>query len=272
MIKKERKPRKKRLRKVNLSKLMRISFLPSVFTLFNLFLGFAALKNIINQNYVEASYLIVISVIMDGFDGTVARLTKTESDFGMQLDSLVDAISFGLVPSFLIYSWGFTNPISEKLLGQNYGKLGLVVGFIYVSAGVIRLARFNVFKNVDAFPSNIFIGLPIPGAALSIISFVLFMDKYIPTRPNFFYVIFAVFSLIIAYLMISNIKFRTVKNIDSKHSLIALFILASIISSAILFPKEAIPAITLSYLLSPIFFVIFSKKKNISKANEVEDI
>ena len=64
---------------------------------------------------------------MDGFDGTVARLTNTESDFGMQLDSLVDSISFGLVPAFFIYSWGFTNPSMTKLIGPNFGKLGLVV-------------------------------------------------------------------------------------------------------------------------------------------------
>ncbi len=265
MIKKEKKPRKRRLRKVNLSKLTGISFLPSVFTLFNLFLGFAALKNIINNNYTEAAYLIVISVIMDGFDGTVARLTKTESDFGMQLDSLVDAVSFGLVPGFFIYLWGFTNnPSTFELIGKNFGKIGLVVGFLYVSAGVIRLARFNVFKNADAFPSNVFIGLPIPGAALSILSFVLFTDEYIKTKPNYFFIIFAIYSLIIAYLMISNVKYRTVKKINSKHSLVALFILASIIGSAIIFPKVTIPAMTFLYLTSPILFAIFSKK-NIKK-------
>ena len=98
-------------------------------------------------------------------------------------------------------------------------------------------------------------------AALSILSFVLFMDKYLPERPNYFYIFFAVYSLIVAYLMISNVKYRTVKNINSKHSLLALFILASIIGSSILFPKEAIPAITIFYLISPILFAIFSKKK-----------
>jgi len=271
MIKKEKKGKKKRLRRVNLSKLMGISFLPSVFTLFNLFLGFTALKNIIEHHFVEAAYLITISVVMDGFDGTVARLTKTESDFGMNLDSLVDAISFGLVPAFLIYSWGFGTPVSEKIIGQNFGKLGLVVGFIYVSAGVIRLARFNVLKNAKAFPSNIFVGLPIPGAALAILSVVLFSEKYLPSsKPVYFYLIFALYSLIVAYLMISNVKYRTVKKINAKHSLIALFILASIIASAILFPKEAIPAITLFYLTSPILYAIFSKKKD-SDDNTVEE-
>jgi CDP-diacylglycerol--serine O-phosphatidyltransferase len=270
MIKKEKKPKKKKLRRVNLSRLMGISFLPSVFTLFNLFLGFAALKNIITHNYVMAAYLIVISVIMDGFDGTVARLTKTESDFGMQLDSLVDSISFGLVPAFLIYSWGFTNNITNNAIKINYGKLGIVVGFIYVSAGVIRLARFNVYKNANAFPSNVFIGLPIPGAALAILSIVLFSEKYLSTKPNYFHVFFAVYSLIVAYLMISNVKYRTVKKINSKHSLLALFILASIIASAILFPNEAIPTITSLYLISPVLFAIFSKRsENVS--DELED-
>ena len=272
MVTKEKKPRRKRLRKVNLSKLTGISFLPSVFTLFNLFLGFAALKSIITHNFTNAAYLITISVVMDGFDGTVARLTKTESDFGMQLDSLVDSISFGLVPAFLIYLWGFGNPVSQKLLGLNYDKLGIVVGFIYVSAGVIRLARFNVYKNAGASPSNIFIGLPIPGAALSILSVVIFMDKYIPNRPDLFYPIFALYSLIVSYLMISTVKYRTLKKIDAKHSHKALFIIASIIAMAILFPKETIPLITSLYLISPALFAIFSKKKKGDSDTESDEI
>ena len=102
--------KRKRIRKrSSISALTRISFLPSVFTMLNLFLGYQALIYIIGakQNFKIAIYYITASVIMDGFDGTIARLTKTESNFGVQLDSLVDAVTFGLVTSMLAFEWGF---------------------------------------------------------------------------------------------------------------------------------------------------------------------
>jgi CDP-diacylglycerol--serine O-phosphatidyltransferase len=233
--------------------------LPSVFTTFNLFLGYTALLHILKENYITAIYLVTLSMVMDGFDGTIARLTKTESNFGMQLDSLVDAVSFGLVTSIFIYKWGF--PLF-------YPQLGKVAGFIFLSAGVIRLARFNVYKEVKAYPSNIFIGLPIPLAALSVLSVGL-LFKGQPMR-EWESLLFAAFCIIVGVLMISNVKYRTLKRIDPRYSLLVLFILACLVAFTIMFPTRTIPMITGLYLVSPIIFFIIGKFKKPKKPPEME--
>ncbi len=205
---------------------------------------------IFKENWEIAVYLIAGSVVMDGFDGTVARLTKTESNFGVQLDSLVDAVSFGLVPATLIYYWGFH---------MGHPQIGKVIGFMYLSAGVIRLARFNVLKEIDAFPSNVFVGIPIPLGALSICSVVLiFKNRLVNTEAIF---IFGGFVMLVAFLMISTIKYRAMKKINSKYNLLILLILAIVVAFTINFPSYTIPVITLIYLISPLFFFIYFKIK-----------
>jgi CDP-diacylglycerol--serine O-phosphatidyltransferase len=211
---------------------------------------------IIRRNFITAAYLIILGVVMDGFDGTIARLTKTESLFGMHLDSLVDAITFGLVPAVLIYIWGF------QAINVQFGK---IISFIFLSAGVIRLARFNVYKEADAFPPNIFIGLPIPIAAMSIISVVLYFE--VPPTEKIYTTLFTVFIFIIAFLMISNIKYRTLKKIKAKYSLLVLFVLATIIAFSILYPSHTIPLLSFLYLISPIFFWFFNKLKRKKKTS-----
>jgi CDP-diacylglycerol--serine O-phosphatidyltransferase len=228
-----------------------VSFLPSLFTLFSLFLGYLALMQIIKgdvKNFINACYLLTGSVIMDGFDGTVARLTKTESNFGMQLDSLVDAVTFGMVPAVMIYIWGFK---------AGFPQIGKVIGFIYLSAGVIRLARFNVLKEVKAFPENIFVGLPIPLGALSVCSVVLIVKQ--PLSRELDILIFSLFTILIAFLMISKVKYRTMKKLKSKNNLLILLFLAAGVAFAINFPHYTIPAISLVYMVSPVFFFIANK-------------
>lgn len=188
-------------------------------------------------------------MILDGFDGTIARLTKTESNFGMHLDSLVDAISFGLVVSVFIYIWGFQGM---------YSQIGKIVSFIYLSAGVIRLARFNIFTQVKAYPSHIFIGVPIPLAALSILSVILIFKE--PLEDKLAVILFSSYVIIISFLMISNIKYRTLKRINSKNSLLALFILAILVAFAIMYPSYTVPVISFLYISSPLLFY-FSRKK-----------
>ena len=240
--------RGKRRRRVNIAKLTKISFLPSIFTIFSLFLGYLALLQIIKGNFIQAVYLIGGSVVLDGFDGTVARLTNTESNFGVQLDSLVDAVTFGFVTSVLIYIWGFQS---------GYPQIGKVIGFIFLSAGVIRLARFNVLKEADAFPSNVFVGLPIPLAALAIASAVLLFQKPLENRVEI--IAFSIYVILIAFLMISSIKYRTMKKLKSKNNLLILLFLAVAIAFAINFPRYAIPVITFLYIISPIFFYFYYK-------------
>jgi CDP-diacylglycerol--serine O-phosphatidyltransferase len=209
-----------------------------------------ALLQILKENYLNAVYLVTLGVVMDGFDGTIARLTKTESNFGMQLDSLVDAVTFGLVTSVFIYKWGFH-------LG--HPQMGKVIGFIYLSAGVIRLARFNVYKEVEAFPPNLFIGIPIPVAAMSVMSvFLVFRTPPVTQLETW---LFAGFCILVSFLMISNIKYRTMKRVNPKHSLLVLFILAIMVASTIMYPGYTIPFICSLYLASPLFFFIFNRSR-----------
>jgi len=255
--------KKVKQKKTNISKLLSISFLPSVFTILNLLFGFLALVQIVNEKYRIAVYLILASMIMDAFDGTIARLTKTESDFGVQLDSLVDAISFGLTTSFLIYFWGFKN---------NYSDIGKIIAFFFLSAGVIRLARFNVFKEVKKYPSNIFVGLPIPSAALAVSSFVLIFEKRLENKLVI--LIFALFSIVVSYLMISNIKYKTIKKLKLKNSLFFLLLIAFVLSLVIIFPTYTIPFISMVFLFNPIIFPFIDKlttkkKKKKSKLKNI---
>jgi CDP-diacylglycerol--serine O-phosphatidyltransferase len=237
----------KKQRKVNIAKLTKISFLPSIFTLSSLFLGYLALIQVFKGRFSTAVFLITGSVILDGFDGTIARLTKTESNFGVQLDSLVDAVTFGAVTSILIYRWGYQGEFSQ---------VGKVIGFIFLSAGIIRLARFNVLKEAETYVANVFIGLPIPLAALSMGSMVLLREKLTGTYDV---ILFSVYAILVAFLMISNIKYRTMKRINSKNNLVVLFSLAIAIALLINFPYYTIPMVSFLYLISPIFSSFLDK-------------
>lgn len=209
---------------------------------------------IVDRKFFNAVYLITVSVILDGFDGTVARLTKTESNFGMQLDSLVDGVTFGLVPAVMIYFWGFKAG-NAAIVGLP--QIGKVIGFIFLAAGVIRLARFNVLKEVDAFPSNIFVGLPIPLGALSIASMVLIVKA--PLTELLPILGFSLYVLLVAILMVSTIKYRTMKKFKSKYNLLILLTLAIVIAVGINFPRYTLPVITALYLVSPVFFWLYYK-------------
>ena len=247
-----KKMKRKRISRPKLSSLTRISFLPSLFTMLNLFLGYKALIYIIGpkQNFKTAIYYITASVIMDGFDGTIARLTNTESNFGMQLDSLVDAVTFGLVTSMLAFKWGFQ---------AGFTQIGSIVSFVFLSAGLIRLARFNVFKEAQAFPANIFIGMPIPTAALSVCSVVLVFGGKPPLSWAGI-VIFSLYVILISLLMISNVKYRTVKKLVFKNSLKTLFLIALVVGCLVIFPDVTIPILTLSYMISPLPLLFFNRK------------
>lgn len=211
-------------------------------------MGFLALLEIFKGRFENAVLFMCGSVLLDGFDGTVARLTKTESNFGVQLDSLVDAVTFGLVTSVLIYMWGFqnTNP-----------PIGKVIGFVFLSAGVIRLARFNVLKEANAQSSNVFVGLPIPLGALAIASVVLVFET--PLEDQSHITIFAFYVLLVSLLMVSSIRYRTMKKMSSKNNLLVLFLAAIVIAIAFFFPTYTIPTLTLLYMISPLFFYVYNK-------------
>ncbi|MEN8221927.1 MAG: CDP-diacylglycerol--serine O-phosphatidyltransferase [Acidobacteriota bacterium] len=248
--------KKKRIKRVSISRLTRFSFLPSLFSLLSLFAGFLAVFQIFKEDFSKAIFLIMASAVLDGLDGTVARLTNTESNFGVQLDSLVDAMAFGVSTSFLIYKWGFT---------PEFHQFGKVVAFIFLSAGIIRLARFNVIKEADVVPSDIFIGLPIPIGAISIASVVLYFGKPI-TSPQWT-IVFSFFVIMISFLMISNVKYKAFKKVNSKVGLKLLFLFAITIALLIMYPEKILPLVAIIYCTSPLVLLAIKLIKKKSKKN-----
>jgi CDP-diacylglycerol--serine O-phosphatidyltransferase len=179
-----------------------IYILPNLFTSGNLFCGVFAAIAVFNAEYVAAAVAILLAAVFDSLDGKMARLTKTTSRFGVEYDSLADLVSFGVAPGLLIYSWALSS----------YGRLGWVAVFLFIVCGALRLARFNV--QVGTVESRYFVGLPIPAAA-SLISTLVMFDSYIlhfgrEVKP----VLILSVTYLLAFLMVSNIRYRSFKNLN----------------------------------------------------------
>lgn len=228
-----------------------IYILPSILTLGNLLGGFYAIISIYKGDHVQAAVAILIAGILDALDGAVARLTGSTSDFGVQLDSLVDLVSFGVAPGLLAYSWALFP----------FGRVGWLACFLYISCGALRLARFNVqVRKVD---KRFFVGLPIPAAAAFIASFVLFMkdsSSVILFRIEILSssvtsILVAVAVYLLSFLMISRLRYRSLKGIDSKrpHSFALLIVLILIFFLVASQPSLLIFCFFLFYVLSGIF-------------------
>lgn len=177
-----------------------IFILPSLLTLTSIFLSFYGTVSSIKGEFVLAAALILAAGFFDGIDGKVARLTKTTTRFGLELDSLADVISFGMAPAILVYNWVL----------QPYGQVGWVSSFVFVACGALRLARFNVQTgNIDPKRFN---GLPIPAAAVMIATMVLFSHK-INLDPETLGLPVLISVYVLSFLMVSNVKFHAFKDL-----------------------------------------------------------
>lgn len=194
-----------------------VYLLPSLLTISNLLCGVYAIVAVHNDEYTRAAIAILVALILDGLDGAVARLTNSQSDFGVQLDSLADLVAFGVAPAILSYAWAI----------KPYTKMGLLFGSIiptalFVSSGAFRLARFNVQTRI--LDKRYFVGLPIPAAAAVIASFVLFtrespslvlfQRELLSDRVTSVLMIVIVYAL--SFLMVSPLRYRSLKGIEIK--------------------------------------------------------
>ena len=146
-----------------------VYILPNLFTTASLFAGFLSITMAFAGNFDDAAWAILFSALMDGLDGKVARLTGSASQFGVEYDSLADAIAFGVAPGVLAWAWQL----------HHFGRLGLAAAFLFAACGALRLARFNV--SVATTSKRFFIGLPIPAGGCTFATFVLFL----PHLPEF---------------------------------------------------------------------------------------
>ena len=193
--------------KVDLSKSLFI--LPNLFTLSSVLCGYYAILILSDQptsdDFYRAALLIVFALFFDGIDGRVARLTKTQTAIGVQLDSLADVISFGVAPAILVYHWSL----------RELGTAGMLVGFVYVATGAIRLARFNVVSTNDDGrpdrPGKYTQGLPIPAAAGILISIVV--ANHLTGKLPFSPFIISILVITLSVFMVSSMPFRSFKDL-----------------------------------------------------------
>jgi CDP-diacylglycerol--serine O-phosphatidyltransferase len=224
--------------------------LPSLITVISLFFGFVATLNAFNGEYEIAATFILFSVIADAFDGRVARRLNVTSDFGKELDSLSDLIAFGMAPAIILYTWGFHSMADE---------FGIVVAFIYLACGTMRLARFNVGASSAAnVPKNYFQGLPIPGGA-GIIVILCFIYPEPIINEQYASALIAL-SLLVSALMVSSIPYPSAKNFNLKQINIGLFFLALALVIAFLYYnlKVSLALGFLGYGLSGIVLKVYT--------------
>ncbi len=211
--------------------------LPNLFTAASIFSGVFSIISAINGEFEKAAWLIMLSLIFDGLDGRVARLTNTCSKFGVEFDSLADMVAFGVAPALLMYLF----------VGDEFGRFGVVASAVFVIFGAVRLARFNVMT-VSSEPS-VFIGVPIPTAAVLISLLVLFFNKY---ELNADYgIIIILLSMLVSILMVSNIRYPSFKKVDfsTKHTM-KFFLLVLIAFFAIfMYPIEGFTLVFTLYIL-----------------------
>jgi len=169
-------------------------FVPSLFTILNAFCGFMSIVNSSNSYYEQACAFIVYAAIFDVLDGLVARILKSSSDFGVELDSLSDVISFGAAPSFLLYSIHF----------KDYNSYGIIVSSMIMVFAAIRLARFNI--TLVGYDKDKFSGLPTPAVAMTVIAYIYFYHNKVLDKEmsNIF---INVITLGLSLLMVSRFKY-----------------------------------------------------------------
>ncbi len=258
-------------------KLRQLMFvLPNLFTVSSIFCGFYALTLCAGEatpaHLYQAALAIFFGIFFDGFDGRVARLTKTQSQFGVELDSLADVISFGVAPGMLVWRWAL----------QPLGFWGIFISFMFAACGALRLARFNVLAQNSAHggSSSFFVGLPIPLAGGVVISMVIAQHAAQGGPiPEIARIPIAVTVVFLALLMVSTVRYRTFK--DLKLSKKSLLIGGGIIAAGIIIATQSHPAWVLvayfsGYLLfglgeSAVLLARYVKQKRATAAADVLD-
>lgn len=232
--------------------------IPSFFTLGNIGAGVFSIINSMEGKHPKAAFAILAGILFDMLDGRVARLTKSVSRFGIELDSLADLTTFGIAPAVLMFN----------LILHYQGNLGGVIAFLYIIAAATRLARFNALADTGK-ANDFFVGLPVPGAAGIIAAFVLSYNLWILERgraiafiknnmPNFCRFV-PLGMIILAYLMVSNIRYTSFKKIKfGKRKPIRYFIFFVLFGILVwLYPENTILIVFVTYILSGLFDVFF---------------
>jgi CDP-diacylglycerol--serine O-phosphatidyltransferase len=216
-----------------------VSILPVLFTTGNLFMGFWAVIKTLQQDYGQAAVYIGIAIVLDLLDGRIARMTGTASEFGGELDSLADVISFGVAPAVLLYRWAFELTVP---------RAGWLIAFLYLTCGTLRLARFNVQRH--SVDSRYFVGLPIPAAAGQAAAVVFAAPEVISEKPVALLVLVA--SMCLGFLMVSTLRYRSFKSLDlrSRRSYANVLLIAAAMALVFLHPEWVLLSMATLYTVS----------------------
>jgi CDP-diacylglycerol--serine O-phosphatidyltransferase len=217
--------------------------IPNLFTIGNLFLGVISIIMAFNDQANTAALLVIIAMLLDGLDGRVARALNVQSEFGKELDSLSDVISFGVAPAFIMYQAAFQD-VSPAM--------AWIVTAIFPICGALRLARFNVIDGIPGY----FIGLPIPAAGGVLATLALF-------HHELHFSLLLISTLALSFLMISNMKYPNFKKLGLPKA--AIWAIPVVVAGAAVLAymfQEAIPKVILALLL---LYALWGLKKNVER-------
>jgi CDP-diacylglycerol--serine O-phosphatidyltransferase len=235
-----------------------IYLLPNLITTGALLSGYYAIVSAIGGHFGTAATAVFVAGVLDGMDGRIARLTNTQSEFGVQYDSLSDLVSFGLAPALVMYMWALQ---SLHEFGPVAGKLGWAASFLYAACAALRLARFNA--QIGQVDKRYFIGLASPAAAALLMSFVwTFADLEIPGR-NVRFAALGV-TLLGAGLMVSRLRYASFKSRPESDRVPFLWIVAAlgIIVAIVVLQERVLVLIAVAYALSgPAMWVMGRRKR-----------
>jgi len=235
------------------------SVIPNLFTTLNIFCGFLAIISVLEDKIISACWLISLAAVFDVLDGQFARLTKTTSSFGIEFDSLADLTSFGVAPALLLY----------KIYLVNYGRLGIIISFLPLLFGGIRLARFNVLYGNK--PKTKFIGLPIPYSALCTASFIIF--NYHFWDDIYLSRILIPQLLLVCGLMVSPVEYYTLPKFSfrqgTKNS-IGIILIVVLLTILALRTHETFYPLTLAYILWGVIRYIYRQSRGTKMVQKAE--
>ena len=244
--------------------------LPNILTLVGVCLGISSIKFSLDQNYNLAVIFIILAALLDALDGRIARLIKGTTEFGKELDSLTDFVSFGIAPAFIMYFWEL----------KNYGKIGWAITLIYAVCCVLRLARFNLteIEEKDSWKKNFFEGIPSPAGGILILLPLIFelskININLDIRSLSPYLI-----IFVAVLLISKIPTFSFKkiSISPRLTVFILFGIGVVFVSFVFFTFETLLVTGLIYFATiPISFFIYKRNgkkiKSLSTEDEHEDV
>lgn len=226
-----------------------IYLLPNMITTAGMFAGFYAIVAAMDGRFEAAAVAIFIAMVLDGLDGRVARLTNTQSEFGVQYDSLADMVSFGLAPALVMYEWSL-----KFMVSVGWAKFGWLAAFIYAASAALRLARFN--SQVATAEKAYFRGLPSPSAAGVLAGLVWAATDFGLTGESMVYVAF-VLTVSMGLLMVSNIRYYSFKELNFKNRV--PFVAVLIVVLVYVFASIDPPKVLFSgFLIYAIFGIVYT--------------